>query len=183
MKRLAVHATIAVPIDVCYRAVQESLVDPRWREAYAALRPGREYSGWVSDARPPEHLTIGIAALDPVTGKRMHAMGYRTTYDFATTADGRTRVEIGVEYELLAAVGGMGMLQPQAENEVLHRLSTMLALVLGWERSPAALPTLPAPAREPGAPRALDSGAASQYDRSRVGTPDARPTLTPDDTP
>ena len=176
MKRIAVHATIAVPVEVCYQAVQEAIVDPRWRDAYVSLRPGREYSGWVTEARPPEHLTIGIAAIDPVTGKRLHSLGYRTTYDFAPAADGGTRVEIGVEYELLAAVGGMGMLQPQAENEVLHRLSAMLALELGWRRSRGV--------GAAGAQGALDSGAASGYDRSRAAAPGAEaPSTLTSDTP
>ena len=177
MKRIAVHTTIAVPIEVCYQAVQASIVDPRWRAAYTSLRPGREYSGWVTDARPPEHLAIGIAAFEPVTGKRLHSLGYRTTYDFAPTADGGTWVEIGVEYELLAAVGGMGMLKPQAENEALHRLSGMLALELGWRQARGEGARDAAPA---GAAGALDSGAAAEYDRQRAAAPDARSPLTPD---
>jgi hypothetical protein len=138
MTRIAAHVDVAVPAELCLAAVQQSLVDDRWRAAYRALRPGREYSGWVKVLVPGRRLELTVAALDPVSGKRSHALGYRVTYDFTPTAEGRTRVEVGVEYGFLAALGGLGLLKPQAQNELLFRLMAMLALETGLRASDAA---------------------------------------------
>ena len=132
MKRLSAHAHVAVPAELCFRAVQESVIDARWREAYHHLRPGREYSGWVTVADAPRRLEIAVAAIEPTTGKRMHSLGYTVTYDFTTDGPDRTHVEIGVEYTLVAALGAMGMFETQAANEVLQRLWGVLLLEAGF---------------------------------------------------
>ena len=131
MRRIAAHVVVAVPAELCAHAVHASLGDERLREAYRALRPGKEYSGWVTGGTPGRRVEIAFAALDPRTGGRAHRLGWRVTYDFAPTADGRTRVEVGVEYSLLAALGAAGTLRAQAEGDVAHRLAAMHALELG----------------------------------------------------
>jgi hypothetical protein len=131
MKRIAAVVTVAVPASLCFRACQDAYADDRWREAYRTLRPGREYSGRVTASEPDRRLEITVAGLDPATGAQMSAFGYRVTYDFTPEDQARTHVEVGVEYELLAAVGAMGTLEGQAGNEILHRLAGLLALEAG----------------------------------------------------
>ena len=137
MRRIAAHVVVAVPAELCALAVHASLADERLREAYRTLRPGKEYSGWVTGGSPGRRLEITFAALDPNSDRRTHRLGWRVTYDFATTADGRTRVEVGVEYTRLAALGAAGTLRAQAESDIAHRLAAMHALEVGV-RSAAA---------------------------------------------
>ena len=167
MFRIAAHVHVAVPPDRCIRFVQESLVDARWQEAYRTLRPGRAYSGWVTAVEPGRRIALTVAALEPVTGKRLHALGYRVVHTFTPEPDGRTRAEVAIEYSFVAAVAGMGMLGPQAENEVLHRLSALLALEAGAAAASAdATAELAAAAATP----ALHAGGVAEGIGAR-GTP------------
>ena len=166
MFRVAAHVHLAVPPDVCIRFVQESLVDARWQEAYRSLRPGRAYSGWVTAVEPGRRIALTVAALDPITGKRLHALGYRIVYTLTAESDGRTRAEVAIEYSFVAAVAGMGMLGPQAENEVLHRLSALLALEAGAAASTDAVPETAAGDARP----ALHAGGVAEGIAAR-GTP------------
>ncbi|MDF1504675.1 hypothetical protein [Roseisolibacter sp. H3M3-2] len=131
MTRVAARLELALTAEQCVHAVQASMDDPRVREAFRALRPGKEYAGWVTHVEPGRRLEIAYAALDPMTNKRIHRLGWRVTYDFAPAGAGRTRVEVGVEYGRLAALGGMGLMRAQAENEVARRLSALHMLELG----------------------------------------------------
>ena len=131
MTRIAAHIDVAVPAALCIRAIQGTLSEARLLDAARALRPGKEYSGWVTTLVPDRRLEISFAALDPGSGKRSHTLGWRVTYDFMPLDDGRTRVEVGVVYELLAAIGAGGTLRAQAENDIAHRLAAMYALELG----------------------------------------------------
>ena len=137
MKRIAAYIVVDVPAELCARTVQASLADVRLREAYRALRAGKEYSGWVTGGAPGRRLEIAFAALDPTTSRRTHPLGWRVTYDFTPAGDGRTRVEVGIEYTLLAALVAAGTLRPQAENDIAHRLAAMHALELGLHRGAA----------------------------------------------
>jgi hypothetical protein len=85
----------------------------------------------VTASVPGRRLEIAFAALEPTSGTRTHALGWRVTYDFTPLDDGRTRVEVGVEYGALAAIGAMGTLRAQAENDIAHRLAALHALELG----------------------------------------------------
>lgn len=135
-RRVAAHVVVAVPADLCAHAVRAALGDGRLREAVSTLRRGKEYSGWVigraADRGPDRRLEIAFAALDPSSGRRTHRLGWRVTYDFTPAGDGRTRVEVGIEYTLLAAIAAAGTLRAQAENDVAHRLAAMHALELGF---------------------------------------------------
>jgi hypothetical protein len=145
MKRVAAHIVVAVPAELCVRAVQASIDDPRLLDAYGRLRSGKEYSGWVTVLEPGRRLEITFAALDPATGRRAHALGWRVTYYFTPVEDGRTRVEVGIEYSTLAAVAAGGTLRAQAENHIQHRLAALHALEFGL--------------REAGAPQGAAAGA------------------------
>ena len=138
MRRIATAVTLSVPADVCCRAVLALFEDERWHQAYTALRPGRRYSGRTTVMDPGRRLEVSLAAIEPLTGVRLRTLGYRVTYTFTAVDPGHTTVEVGVEYTLLAAVGGMGMLKPQAEHEVLHRLAAILALESGMLAGTAA---------------------------------------------
>jgi hypothetical protein len=150
MPRVAAQIVVSVPADLCLQAVQASLDDPRLRDAYHQLRPGKEYTGWVTRIEPGVRMEIAVAALDLLTNKRMHALGWRVRYELAPEPDGRTRVEIAVEYGTFAALGGMGLMRAQAENEVARRLALVHALEIGLHHGAAdpshavTAPALPA---------------------------------------
>ena len=146
MTRVAAHLVVAVPAAVCQQAVQAALSDPRLRDAARQLRPGKEYSGYVTAVTPGRWLEIAFAALDLATGRRTHALGWRVTYDFMPLDDGRTRVEVGVVYELLAAIGAGGTLRAQAENDIAHRLAAMYALEVGLRHGAGDDPAAELPA-------------------------------------
>lgn len=138
MTRVAARIAVAVPAELCQQAVQDALSDARLRDAYRELRDGKEYNGWVTAVKPGSWLEITVAALDPSTGRRTHALGWRVTYDFAPLDDGRTRVEVAIEYGRVAALAGAGLLRTQAENEIAHRLAALHALELGLRRGAPA---------------------------------------------
>lgn len=131
MTRVAAQIVVAVPAELCLHAVQAAMEDPRLKDAYRRLRPGKEYAGWVTRVEPGRRLEIVYAALDPLTDRRSHALGWRVLYDVAPEPDGRTRVEVAIEYGWLTALGGMGLVKAQAQNEVAQRLAFLHALELG----------------------------------------------------
>jgi hypothetical protein len=137
MPRIAAHVAVAVPAELCQQAVQDALADARLRDAYRQLRSGKEYSGWVTAVKPGRWLEITVAALEPASGRRTHALGWRVTYDFAPLDDGRTRVEVAVEYGRVAAIAGAGLLRTQAETEIAHRLAALHALETGLRHAAA----------------------------------------------
>jgi major membrane immunogen (membrane-anchored lipoprotein) len=132
MKHIAASVTVAVPADLCYRAAERSYDDERWQGAYATLRPGKRYSGHVTAREPGRRLEITVGSIDGPSGAQMPTFGYRVTYRFSPEGE-RTRVEIAVEYETLLAVAGMGTMEGQAANEILHRLAAIVALEVGQE--------------------------------------------------
>jgi hypothetical protein len=131
MPRVAAQIVVAVSAETCIAVVQQGMAEPRLEAAFRALRPGKEYAGWVTRVEPGRRLEIAYGALDPLTNRRMHRLGWRVLYDFAPAPDGRTRVEVAVEYGWLAALGGAGTMRAQAENEVARRLGALHALELG----------------------------------------------------
>lgn len=135
MTRVAAQIVVAVPADLCLQAVQAAMEDPRLKDAYRRLRPGKEYAGWVTRVEPGRRLEVVYAALDPLTDRRSHALGWRVLYDLAPEPDGRTRVEVAIEYGWLAALGGMGLVKAQAENEIAQRLAYLQALEFGLRQA------------------------------------------------
>lgn len=131
MTRVSASLEVAVPPSLCIAAIQQTLADDRLLAAAHALRPGKQYNGFVETLVPDRRVVIAFAALEPGTGKRIHAFGWKVTYDFEPSADGRTRVTVSIEYPLLAALGGVGTMRPQAENDIMHRLSAIVALETG----------------------------------------------------
>jgi hypothetical protein len=132
--RIAARIDLSVPAELCQQALQAALLDERLRDAYRGLRSGKEYSGWVTAITPGRTLEISFAALEPASGRRTYRLGWRVTYDFLLLEDGRTRVEVAVNYGLLAALGAGGTLRSQAENDVAHRLAALHALEVGLRR-------------------------------------------------
>jgi hypothetical protein len=167
MPRIASHIDIAVPAELCQQAVQDVLSDEQMREAARRLRPGKEYSGYVTSVKPGRWLEITFAALEPLSGRRFHALGWRVTYDFQPLEDGRTRVEVAIEYGRFAALGAAGLLRAQAENDIAHRLMAMHALEFGVHRG--AAPALRA-ARRPFGQRVSDLGDDGRADRTSQDT-------------
>jgi uncharacterized protein YndB with AHSA1/START domain len=131
MKHIAASVTVAVPAELCFKAAADSYADPRWQHAYAALRPGRTYSARLGESQRGRRLEYTVGATDAFTGAQLPSFGYRITYTFTPEGEASTRAEVSIEYDTLAAVGAMGTLQGQAENEVLHRLAGLLALETG----------------------------------------------------
>jgi hypothetical protein len=174
MARVASHVVIAVPAELCQQAVQAVLSNEQLRDAARRLRPGKEYSGFVTATKPGRWLEITFAALDPLSGRRFHALGWRVTYDFLPLEDGRTRVEVAIQYGVLAALGAMGLLRAQAENDVAHRLTAMHALEFGLHRGAAPeLRAADAPAGGDADARTREMAAAAEPSRQRgpgVGT-------------
>ena len=137
MKRIAASVAVALPAELCYRVAEQSYADERWRSAYATLRPGRSYSGRVAERDPGRRLVVEVGSIDGPSGTQMPTFGYRVTYRFSPEGQ-RTRVEVAVEYEMLLAVAGLGTMEGQASNEILHRLAAMVALESGYEASVGA---------------------------------------------
>jgi hypothetical protein len=140
MKRIAAELTVAVPAELCSHSVQAALGDARLLDAIRALRDGKEYAGWVTSAEPGRRVEIAFAALDPGSGRRTHALGWRVVYDLAPADGGRTRVRVTVQYGRLAAVAAGGTLRAQAENDIAHRLFALHALELGLAHRDAGDP-------------------------------------------
>jgi len=46
-------------------------------------------------------------------------------------AERGTRVDVSIDYGRLAAIASGGLLRPQAENEIMHRLSALRMLEVG----------------------------------------------------
>lgn len=155
MTRVAAQIVVAVPAELCLQAVQASMEDPRLKDAYRRLRPGKEYAGWVTRVEPGRRLEVAYAALDPLTDRRSHALGWRVLYEAVPESDGRTRVEVAIEYGWLTALGGMGLIKAQAENEVAQRLAFLHALESGLRQgapdAAAAADAVTAPALPAGA--------------------------------
>ena len=132
MPRISASIEVAVPAATCIHAVQQTMSDDRLLTAYRELRPGKEYAGFVTALVPDRRMVIAFAGLEPASNRRSHATGWTVTYDFAPSATGiGTRVEISVEYGTLTALAGAGLVRPQAENEIVHRLAALRMLEVG----------------------------------------------------
>ena len=140
MKRVAASVTVALPPELCYRVAEQSYADERWQAAYTSLRPGRTYSGRVTARSPGRRLVVDVGSVEGLTGTQRPTFGYRVAYNFSPDGQ-RTRVEVEVEYEILLAMAGMGTMEGQATNEVLHRLAAMVALEAGYAASALASAT------------------------------------------
>lgn len=133
MTRLSATIDITVPPAICIAAVQETMTDQRLLDAYRVLRAGKQYAGFVTMLVPGRRMVIEYAALEPTTNRRSHATGWKVTYEFPPTSEGAlTRVEVAVEYGLLTAIAGAGMIRAQAENEIQHRLAALRMLEFGF---------------------------------------------------
>lgn len=138
MTRLDASVTVQVPVDLCFHVIRDGYADPRWREAYQRFRPGREYSGIVVEEEANQRLVVSEAAVDALTGAHVRALGYQVAFAFQEEGPSTTRVEVAVEYGLVAALGAAGTMSAQAANEIMHRVSALLALETGYLAPPRA---------------------------------------------
>jgi hypothetical protein len=131
MARIAAQIDLALSPELCQQAVQAALTDERLHVANRMLRPGKEYSGWVTHLVPGRRVDLVYAAYDPSSGGRSHRLGWRVSYEFLPLEGGRTRAEVAIEYGWLAGVAAGGTLRAQAVNDISHRLAALHALELG----------------------------------------------------
>ena len=131
MARIAARIDVAVTPALCIHAIQESMTDERLLSAYKALRPGKQYSGFVTMLVPDRRMVIEFAGLEPATNKRSHRVGWRVSYEFSPAPDGMTRVEVAIEYGMMTALATGGLAGPQAENEIVGRLAALRMLEAG----------------------------------------------------
>jgi hypothetical protein len=136
MPRVSASVTVRVPISVCYGCVHGSVREERYLSAYSRLRNGKRYSGQIVESQPPRRIVIEERAQDPLTGASFQ--GWTILYGFSDVGAGVTEVEVSVEYGAGLALLGFGTMGPQAQNEVLNRISALLALEHGIRASEAS---------------------------------------------
>jgi len=132
MSRHSASVTVRVPADICHATLRAVPQDARWHEAYSSLRPSRAYSGRIVADEPGRRLVLEESAIDPVTKARSAASGWTLEYAFEALPDGRTRVEVVIDYGVRAAVAGMGTMASQSETHILAHLREVLALEAGY---------------------------------------------------
>ena len=132
MGRVNVNATIRIPADILFAFCRESMSDERWHDAYASLRPGRKHSARAIDLQQDRLVRFSIAAFDPMTGKQIRDLGYEVEYALTRVGPLETHVEISIEYTRFAAFCAAGLMKAQAQNDVLQRLASLIAIEAGY---------------------------------------------------
>jgi carbon monoxide dehydrogenase subunit G len=135
MPRASASVRVHVPISVCHGWVHGSVREERYLSAYSHVRGGKQYSGQVVESQPPQRVVIAERGYDPLSGHS--SQGWAITYRFSEAGAGVTEVEVSVEYGMGLALLGLGTMGAQAQNEVLNRISALLALEHGT-RAPEA---------------------------------------------
>ena len=64
MRRIAASVAVALPAELRYRVAEQSYADERWRAARASLRPGKSYSGHVTERDPGRRLVVEVGSID-----------------------------------------------------------------------------------------------------------------------
>jgi len=117
---------IQAPTAKCYGFVKESVANSKYLAAYQSLHPGKDYSGRIIDDIENRRIIIEESSIDSIT-KTRHK-GWTIKYDFEDVDGNSTKVTISVEYGTLLAIGGMTTAKSQSINEILSRVTAMLAL-------------------------------------------------------
>jgi len=126
MGKVYVPIEIEVPVSTCYSYVKNSLKDPKFIVAYKSLHAGREYSGRIVEDTENRRLAIEESAIDTLT--HIRHKGWTITYEFEETGGTTTRIGVSVEYGTFLALMGMTTTKIQSINEVLARITSLLAL-------------------------------------------------------
>ncbi len=117
---------INAPVSRCYTFVKQSVANPKYLAVYQGLHAGRDYSGRIIDDVKNHRIAIEEASIESLT-KTRHK-GWTIKYDFEDVDGTSTRVTISVEYGTLLAIGGMTSTKGQSINEILSRVTALLAL-------------------------------------------------------
>ena len=118
---------VAAPLSTCYRLAYTWALDPRRHSTYRDVFPGRTYSGRIIFEEPNSRFIIREGDIDSLT-KMTGLSGWSVTYDFRKHESGGTEVEISVDYGVGLAVLSIGTASVQASNEIIHRVTALLAL-------------------------------------------------------
>ena len=131
MKRIAVHIPLRLPLDVVRSYIKEYADDASVAQAYYKLRGTTNPTRVVESG--PTRLTIFEPAFDPtVRGHGIFNTGWTVAYELTEEGASETTVEISVEYGRLTAMMGFGLIKPQAEGEIMQRISALLAFERGY---------------------------------------------------
>ena len=133
MGKVYVSVEINVPVSTCYSYVKNSLENPKFISAYKNLHDGREYSGRIVEDSQNRQLAIEESAIDTLT--RIRHKGWTITYEFEEVDNTKTRIGVSVEYGIFLAIMGMTTTKIQSINEVLARITGLLALEYNGETS------------------------------------------------
>ena len=117
---------VSAPTDKCYGFVKESVANPKYLKVYQGLHPGKDYSGRIIDDIENCRIAIEESGIDSVTKIRLK--GWTIKYDFEEIDGSSTKVTISVEYGALLAIGGLTTAKGQSINEILARVTALLAL-------------------------------------------------------
>lgn len=131
MKRRAVEVPVRVPFDVLRRFVQELAEDQNLSQAYFKLRGTSSPSRVVESTK--ERLVVYEPAFDP--SLKAHGMlrtGWSVAYRLLAISPAETLLEISIEYSRLTGILGFGLIKVQAENEIIHRITSVLAFEKGY---------------------------------------------------
>jgi hypothetical protein len=117
---------VSAPVGKCYSFVKGSVGNPKYLAVYQDLHAGKTYSGQIVDDIENRRIVIAESSIDTLT--RVRHKGWTIKYDFEDSAGQGSRVTISVEYDALLAIAGMTTTKLQSVNEVLARVTALLAL-------------------------------------------------------
>lgn len=117
---------INAPVSECYAFVKQSVDNPKYLAVYQGLHAGRDYSGQIIDDIDNRRIVIEESSIECLT-KTRHK-GWTIKYTFEDVDATSSRVTISVEYGTLLAIGGMTSTKGQSINEILARVTALLAL-------------------------------------------------------
>ncbi|WP_018971181.1 hypothetical protein [Rubritalea marina] len=126
MGKVNVQIEIQAPITACYTYVKESVIAPRYLSIYRELHHGKHYSGKIVQDHALQHLVITEQGYDSMS--KLRHKGWTISYAFEALGENSTKVEVTVAYGWFLALMGMTTTKIQAINEMMGRVSALLAL-------------------------------------------------------
>lgn len=129
MGNTSAQIEIEVPLGPTFDFVKDAVTNPQYLKIYETLSNGKPYSGRIIEESSGHHLLIQEASVDGLTNIRLP--GWTIRYDFEEVSSSKTKVTITIEYGALLAILGMSTVHGQSINEVLARITNLLALERG----------------------------------------------------